>query len=162
MVIPSRALIELSIRHKLQIGLQQYILQIVEDGTKLLRGVPLPDDFRKDYFASIHINIGMKKSAVVVDAWPLGKVEAGDEDLWLEFDAFECAGEWLHVELDDETVSSLLDEVIDVEAAVVIREVVAELAELCLDPQEKCRFTLLSLHHLLQSHPVQHGYSKII
>lgn len=137
MVIPGCALIELSIRHEIQIGLQQNILQIVEDGTKFLRGVPIPHDFGKDYFAGIHINIGMKKSPVVVDAWPLGKVEAGDEDLGLELDASEGASEWLHVELDDETVSSLLDEVVDVEAAVVVREVVTELAELGLDPQEK-------------------------
>lgn len=161
-VIPSRALIELSIRHELQIGLQQYILQIVKDGTKLLRGVPLSHDFGKDYFAGKHINIGMKKSPVVVDARPLGKVEAGDEDFGLEFDAFEGAGEWLHVELDDETVPSLLDEVVDVEPAVAVREVVAELAEFGLDPQEKGRFALLALHHLFQSHPIQHGYSNII
>lgn len=91
MIIPSRALIELSIRHKLQIGLQQYIFQIVEDATKLLCGVPLLHNFRKDYFAGIHINIRMKKSSVIVDAWPFGKIEAGDEELRFEFDAFEDA-----------------------------------------------------------------------
>jgi hypothetical protein len=46
---------------------------------------------------------------------------------------------------------------VDVEPAVVVGEVVAELAELGLNPQEKCRFPLLTLHHALQSHPVQHG-----
>jgi hypothetical protein len=69
----------------------------VKDGAKLLRGVPLPDDFREDYFAGIHINIGMKKSAVVIDAWSFGEVGAGDEDFGFEFDGFEGAGEWLNV-----------------------------------------------------------------
>ncbi len=129
----------------------------MEDGTKLLRGVPIPDDFRENYFAGIHIDIGMKKSAIVIDAWPFSEVRVGNEDFGFEFDGLEGAGEWLNVELDDEAVSALLDDVMDVEPAVVVREVVGELAELRLNPQEKCRFPLLTLHSSLQSHPIQHA-----
>lgn len=145
MIIPGRPLVVLVIGDELQIGLNEGVLQVVKNDGELLSWIPVLYDFREDSFAGQHIDIGMKKSPIVVDARPDGEVGAGNEYFGPEVDALEDAGERLHIELNYETCSLLLDHIPDQESAELIGEVVVDLGQFSLNPYKKRRFLLLLL-----------------